>query len=133
MHRPQRDQLTKPNPVDCVRIPQAHGENTRVVGELDLEVALGGFVLFTGFGHVVKVHDAAHESEITGTRLKGTQIGFFIVESGLENVSNDAGEGGSALAVHGVDGDNPAVCRTACTSSMVKPSLFFVGDEVKND
>lgn len=79
MHRPHRNQLTKLDSVNGVVVPEAHGENTSVVSELNLEVALGGFVLLAGLGDVVEVDDAAHENEVLRARLEAAQVGFFVV------------------------------------------------------
>jgi hypothetical protein len=133
MHRPQGNKLAQTNLVDCIRVPEAHGENTGIVGELDFEVALGGLVLFAGFGYVVEVHDAPDQVEVARAGFEGAELGFVVVEGGLDRVRCYVGEVRGALTVHGVGADAPAGCNAACTSSAVKPSLFFLGEEVKND
>lgn len=83
MHRPQRNQLSEPERVYGICVPQPHSHNTRVVGELDLKVALRGFMLLRGFCDVVEVHDAAHESEVAGSGLEGANVCFFVIDGGL--------------------------------------------------
>jgi hypothetical protein len=64
-------------------VPQAYSEDAGIVGELDFEVALCGFMLFGGFGDVVEVHDTAHEGKVAGAGLEGADVCFFVVELGL--------------------------------------------------
>jgi len=70
MHRPQRDKLTEADGIHGVIVPKPHGEYTRVICKLDLEVALRRFVLLARFGYVVEIDDAALEREIARTRLE---------------------------------------------------------------
>jgi hypothetical protein len=83
MHRPQRNQLPQSDAIDRVGIPKSHGENTRIVCNLDLVAALGCCMLLARFGNAIEVHDTAHEGEVTRAGLETAEIGLFIVERGL--------------------------------------------------
>jgi hypothetical protein len=83
MHRPQRDQLPQPDAVDSVGVPEPHGKHTRVVCDLNFVATLRSCMLLDRFGDAVKVHHAAHESEVTGPWLETAKIGFFVIERWL--------------------------------------------------
>lgn len=80
MHRPHCHELSEPDAVRAVIVPEPHRQNAGIICELDFDVSLCRSVLLAGFGDIVEVHDAAHESKIARTRLEAADIRFFIVK-----------------------------------------------------
>lgn len=69
MHSPHRDELAQFDRINDIVVPEAYGEDSGVVSELDFKETLGGFVLLAGAGDGVEVYDAACETEVSGTGL----------------------------------------------------------------
>lgn len=82
VHRPHRHQLAQLDVVPRLGVPEANRHGARVVGERELEIALGGGGTLGRLGHVVHVYDAAHESEVAGPCVERADGAFFVVEGG---------------------------------------------------
>jgi hypothetical protein len=82
MHRPDRYQLAQLHVVPRLGVPETHCHGARVVREHELDVALGGRGTLARLGHVVHVHDAAHESEVARPGFERADGAFFVFEGG---------------------------------------------------
>jgi hypothetical protein len=91
MHRPYANELAELELVLRVGVPEAHSDNSCVICEHNLDASLGCLVGLARFGLVMKVHNAAHESEVPRPRFKTAEISFFVVEHGLHMISIAAG------------------------------------------
>jgi hypothetical protein len=91
MHRPYANELAELELVLRVGVPEAYGENSCVICEHDLDASLGCLAGLARFGLVVKVHNAAHESEIPRPRFETAEISFFVIERGLNMISSAFG------------------------------------------